>query len=194
MQLPIKLLAIAAVLKVALFTAPVLARPAPSSYAELAAKLLPTVVSISTSQPLKAPPKPAIPQLPPDSPLEDLFKSFTGAQPNAPRRITSLGSGFIVDPSGLIVTNSHVISSDRVSITLQDGTQMPARIVGRDMKTDLALLKVTSRKPLPFAHFGDSDKAQIGDWVMAIGNPFGIGFSYRRHRFGPESRYQCRTL
>jgi serine protease Do len=152
------------------------ARPAPDSFADLAAKLLPTVVNISTSQTLKAPPQGAMPQLPPGSPLEDLFKNFLGPKPNTPRHVTSLGSGFIVDPSGYIVTNNHVIEdSDQITVSLQDGTQLPAKVVGRDVKTDLALLKVAPKKPLPATHFGDSDHARIGDWVIAIGDPFGIG-------------------
>jgi serine protease Do len=152
------------------------ARPAPDSFADLAAKLLPSVVNISTSQTLKAPPQGAMPQLPPGSPLEDLFKNFLGPKPNTPRHVTSLGSGFIIDPSGFIVTNNHVIEdSDQITVSLQDGTQMPARVVGRDTKTDIALLKVAPKKPLPATHFGDSDKARIGDWVIAIGDPFGIG-------------------
>lgn len=152
------------------------ARPAPDSFADLANKLLPTVVNINTSQTLKAPPQGAMPQLPPGSPLEDLFKNFLGPKSNAPRHVTSLGSGFIIDPSGYIVTNNHVIEdSDQITVALQDGTQMPAKVVGRDTKTDLALLKVTPKKPLPATHFGDSEKARIGDWVIAIGDPFGIG-------------------
>jgi serine protease Do len=152
------------------------ARPAPDSFADLAAKLLPTVVNISTSQTLKAPPQSAMPDLPPGSPLEDLFKNFLGPKSNAPRHVTSLGSGFIIDPSGYIVTNNHVIEdSDQITVSLQDGTQLPAKVIGRDTKTDLALLKVTPGKPLPATHFGDSDKARIGDWVIAIGDPFGIG-------------------
>ena len=155
---------------------PVQARPAPDFFADLADKLLPTVVNISTSQTLKAPPQSAMPDLPPGSPLEDLFKNFLGPRSNAPRHVTSLGSGFIIDPSGFIVTNNHVIEdSDQITVSLQDGTQLPAKVVGRDTKTDLALLKVTSKKPLPATHFGDSDKARIGDWVIAIGDPFGIG-------------------
>jgi serine protease Do len=155
---------------------PALARPAPDSFADLVAKLLPTVVNISTSQTLKAPPAGVMPQLPPGSPLEDLFKNFLGSNPNRPRHVTSLGSGFIIDPSGYVVTNNHVIEdSDQITVSLQDGTSMPARVVGRDVKTDLALLKVTPKKPLPATHFGDSDHARIGDWVVAIGDPFGIG-------------------
>jgi serine protease Do len=160
----------------ALCVVPAAGRPAPDSFADLAAKLLPSVVNISTSQTLKAPPQGAMPQLPPGSPLEDLFKNFLGPKSNTPRHVTSLGSGFIIDPSGYIVTNNHVIEdSDQITVSLQDGTQMPAKVVGRDTKTDLALLKVTPRKPLPATHFGDSDKARIGDWVIAIGDPFGIG-------------------
>lgn len=151
------------------------ARPAPDSFADLAAKLLPTVVNISTSQTLKAPPQGAMPQLPPGSPLEDLFKNFLGPKPNQPRHVTSLGSGFIIDPSGFIVTNNHVIPGEEITVSLQDGTQYPAKVVGRDTKTDLALLKVVPKKPLPATKFGNSDQARIGDWVIAIGDPFGIG-------------------
>ena len=159
-------------------TAPALARPAPESFADLANKLLPTVVNISTSQTLKAPPKTAMPQLPPGSPLEDLFKNFMGPRGDQPRHVTSLGSGFIIDPSGYIVTNNHVIEdSDIITVILHDGISLPAKVVGRDPKTDLALLKVTAKKPLPATRFGDSDKARIGNWVMAIGDPFGIGSS-----------------
>jgi len=159
-----------------LVAAPAWARPAPDSFADLVSKLLPTVVNISTSQTLKAPPPNTMPQLPPGSPLEDLFKNFLGPNSNRPRHVTSLGSGFIIDPSGYVVTNNHVIEdSDQITVSLQDGTSMPARVVGRDPKTDLALLKVSPKKPLPSAHFGDSDHARIGDWVVAIGDPFGIG-------------------
>jgi serine protease Do len=154
----------------------VFARAAPDSFADLAKRLLPTVVNISTSQTLKAPPQNAMPQLPPGSPLEDLFKNFLGPKPNTPRHVTSLGSGFIIDPSGYVVTNNHVIEdSDQITVSLQDGTQLPAKVVGRDTKTDLALLKVSPKKPLPATKFGDSDHAQVGDWVIAIGDPFGIG-------------------
>jgi serine protease Do len=160
----------------AMGTVQAIARPAPDSFADLAAKLLPTVVNIATTQTLKAPPPSAIPNVPPGSPLEDLFKNFLGPNPDRPKHVTSLGSGFIIDPSGFIVTNNHVIEdSDQITVTLNDGSSLPAKIVGRDTKTDLALLKVTPKKPLPATHFGDSDKARIGDWVMAIGDPFGLG-------------------
>ncbi len=151
-----------------------IARPAPDSFADLANKLLPTVVNIATSQTLKSGPQVSL-DLPPDSPLQDLFKDFLGPQ-NVPKHVTSLGSGFILDPSGYIVTNNHVIEdADQITVTLNDGTALPAKLLGRDDKTDLALLKVQTKKPLVAAHWGDSDKARIGDWVMAIGNPFGLG-------------------
>ncbi len=152
-------------------------RGAPASFADLADRLLPMVVNIATTQTLKpAASTPGLPNIPPGSPLADLFKDFLGTGPNLPRHVTSLGSGFIIDPSGYIVTNNHVIEgADQISITLNDGTTLPAKLVGRDEKTDLALLKVSSKKPLPAARFDDSDTARIGDWVIAIGNPFGLG-------------------
>jgi serine protease Do len=157
-----------------------LARPAPDSFADLTARLLPSVVNISTSQTLRAPTQQQLrdmPKLPDDSPLSELFKNFLG-RGGRPQHVTSLGSGFIIDPSGYIVTNNHVIeNADQITVTFSDDTTMPARLIGRDVKTDLALLKVAPKKPLPATKFGDSDKARIGDWVIAIGDPFGIGSS-----------------
>ena len=156
--------------------APAFARGAPDSFADLSARLLPSVVNIATSQTLKAPKPQEMPSLPPGSPLEDLFKNFMGPQSNRPQHVTSLGSGFIIDPTGYIVTNNHVIeNSEQITITLNDGSSLPAKVVGRDAKTDLALLKVVPKKPLPATKFGDSDKVRIGDWAIAIGDPFGIG-------------------
>ncbi len=154
------------------------ARGAPELFAELSAKLLPTVVNIATTQNLKAPANSQIPDLPPGSPLADLFKNFGGPGGDTPRHVNSLGSGFIIDPSGYVVTNNHVIAdADQITVTLNDGSTLPARLVGRDEKTDLALLKVSPKRPLVAAKFGDSDTANIGDWVIAIGNPFNIGSS-----------------
>jgi len=196
----------------ALVTLPTIgeAKPAPDSFADLAAKLLPAVVNISSTQTIKpgqdsgddsdAPSPgnrggggggggnratPDIPQFPPGSPFEQFFKDFLnrnrqgqGQQDTLPRQQTSLGSGFIVDASGLIATNHHVIDkADTITVTLQDGTNFKAEIVGQDTKTDLALLRVKSDKPLPAIKFGDSDKTRVGDWVLAIGNPFGLGGS-----------------
>src|SRR5262249_26228387 len=142
--------------------------------------------NISTSQ--SADPRASqtpMPQLPPGSPFEEFFEEFfknrrgpDGNQaPNrTPRRVNSLGSGFIVDSSGLVVTNNHVISdADEVKVILNDGTQLKAEVVGRDQKTDLALLRVNPTKPLKAVKFGDSDKLRLGEWVIAIGNPFSLG-------------------
>jgi serine protease Do len=157
--------------------APASARPTPDSFADLASQLLPTVVNISTTQTVR--PETAqeqIPDLPPDSPLQKLFKDYMDKNKDAPHHVTSLGSGFIVDPSGIIVTNNHVIEdADEISVKLNDGTTLPAKLIGHDDKTDLALLKVVSKKPLPAVKLGDSDHARVGDWVIAIGNPFGLG-------------------
>ena len=159
---------------------PAFARGAPDSFADLAAKLVPAVVNVSTTQTLKREALPQMPQLPPGSPFEEFFKEFFDRQRrDAPaRRQTSLGSGFIVDSSGLIVTNNHVIAdADEISVILHDETRLKAEVVGRDTKTDLAILRVKSKEPLPAIAFGDSSKARVGDWVLAIGNPFGLGGS-----------------
>ncbi len=170
-------------------------------FADLAAKLLPAVVNISSTQTIKPDqgggsggnggnggnrPEPDVPQFPPGSPFEQFFKDFLNRNPHQgqeqqqalPRQQTSLGSGFIIDPSGLVVTNNHVIAdADDITVTLQDDTNFKAEVVGRDTKTDLALLRIKSSKPLPSVKFGDSDQTRVGDWVLAIGNPFGLGGS-----------------
>jgi serine protease Do len=157
------------------------ARPVPDSFADLAAKLLPAVVNISSSQMVADRQGPDF-QFPPGSPFEDLFKDFMNRQGQGndgkphKHRATALGSGFIISPDGYIVTNNHVIDgADEISVTLHNNETLPAKLVGRDPKTDVALLKVDSKKDLPFVKWGDSDKARIGDWAMAIGNPFGLG-------------------
>ena len=155
------------------------AKPAPESFADLVEKLLPAVVNISTTQVVQAPGAQEIPELPPGSPFEDWFKEFferREGQEAQPRRAQSLGSGFIVDAGGYVVTNNHVIEgADEIKVILHDDTTLDAEIVGRDPKTDLALLKVKSSTPLPAVTFGDSDDLRVGDWVIAIGNPFGLG-------------------
>jgi hypothetical protein len=166
------------------------ARPAPESFAELAEKLLPSVVNISTTQTLKSDrgrerAGPEVPQFPPGSPFEEFFRDFfdrgvpKGGRPEAqPRKATSLGSGFIIDPAGYVVTNNHVIAdADEITVILHDDTNLKAELVGRDTKTDIALLKVKTDKPLSAATWGDSDASRVGDWVLAIGNPFGLGGS-----------------
>jgi len=154
------------------------ARTAPESFANLAAKLLPSVVNISTTQTVQGRERQPMPQFPPGSPLEDFFKEFFDHnQPQQrSRRATSLGSGFIISEDGFIVTNNHVISgADEISVILHDNTRLKAEIIGHDPKTDLAVLKVKNGKKLTFTEFGDSRKARVGDWVIAIGNPFGLG-------------------
>lgn len=159
------------------------ARPAPDSFADLAEKLLPSVVNISTSQMVAERQGPDF-QFPPGSPFEDLFRDFMdrngqggqGGQAPQQRRATALGSGFIISPDGYIVTNNHVIDgADEITVRLHDGDTLEAELIGRDPKTDVALLKVEPKEDLPFVKWGDSDSARIGDWAMAIGNPFGLG-------------------
>ncbi|MBI3446950.1 MAG: trypsin-like peptidase domain-containing protein, partial [Magnetospirillum sp.] len=156
----------------------------PASFADLAERLLPSVVNISTTQTVKAPQgAPEMPQFPPGSPLEEFFKEFLerqqgGGRPDAPsRKATSLGSGFIIDAGGYIVTNNHVIAdADEISVRLHDDSVFQATLVGRDPKVDLALLKIEpGKKALQAVPFGNSDEARVGDWVLAIGNPFGFG-------------------
>ena len=184
--------ATAIVLPAATLVAPpaAIARPAPDSFADLAGRLLPGVVNISSSQTITADKGekpgvgPEIPQFPPGSPFEQFFRDFMernrrgqGQNPAAPpRKMQSLGSGFIIDPSGIVVTNNHVIDgADEITVTLQDNTTLKATLIGRDLRTDIAVLKVTPEKPLVAVPFGDSDASRVGDWVLAIGNPFGLG-------------------
>ncbi len=170
---------------------------APSSFAPLARQLLPSVVNVSTTQGGGArsranrPDAPETPQAPPGSPFEEFFRDFfnrnrpPGApggpgpdQPQRPRRGQSLGSGFIVDASGIVVTNNHVVEgADEINVILHDNTTIRARLLGTDPRTDLAVLKIETDKPLTAVPWGDSDTAEVGDWVLAIGNPFGLGGS-----------------
>ena len=154
------------------------ARSAPESFADLAEELLPMVVNVSTTMVVEGHDQPNFPQLPPGSPFEDFFKDFFERNQQEPskRRATSLGSGFLVSDDGYIVTNNHVIAdADEITVILHDDTQLEAEIVGRDPKSDLAVLKIKVDKKLPYASFGNSDKSRVGDWVVAIGNPFGLG-------------------
>ncbi len=159
------------------------AHSGPPGFADLAEKLLPAVVNVSTTQTVSAHEDMDFPefQFPPGSPFEEFFKEFRHQQhppQGAPQKhkATALGSGFIIDSAGYIVTNNHVIDgADSVTVILQDDTNLPATVVGRDKKTDIALLKVTPKKPLPAVSFGDSDKVRVGDWILAIGNPYGLG-------------------
>ena len=179
----------------------VLAR-GPENIADTAEQVIDAVVNISTKQTVDIAKGGTMPQLPPGSPFEEFFEEFfknrrpgqeggPGAPGNrggqggqggqnspspTPRRVNSLGSGFIIDPSGLVVTNNHVIAdADEVSVILNDGTTLKAEVLGRDTKTDLALLKVNAAGPLKSVKFGDSDKVRLGEWVVAVGNPFSLG-------------------
>jgi serine protease Do len=160
---------------------------APSSFADLAEQLLPAVVNVSSTQKVEEDEPtdlgmPDFPQFPPGSPFEDFFEEFMdrrgdqgGMQPSLPA--ASLGSGFIIDAeNGYIITNNHVVKdADEVRITLHDDSTIPAEIVGRDEKIDIAVLKIETKKTLHAVKFGNSDKMRVGDWIVAIGNPFGLG-------------------
>jgi serine protease Do len=153
---------------------------APPDFADLSESLLPAVVNVATGQQAKTPQ--TAPQFPPGSPFEEFFKDFFDQQGKEPLergdkpRATFLGSGFVISSDGYIVTNNHVIAgADEVVVTFSDNVTLEATIVGRDPKTDLAVLKVESEKPLVHVKWGDSDAARIGNWVIAIGNPFGLG-------------------
>jgi len=171
-------------------SAPALAR-GPDGIADVAEKVIDAVVNISTSQTVEAKGgegRGAMPQLPPGSPFEEFFDDFfknrrgPGAKGGdkgtelQPRKTNSLGSGFIVDTSGIVVTNNHVIAdADEINVIMNDGTKIKAELVGVDKKTDLAVLKFKPPKPLIAVKFGDSDKLRLGEWVIAIGNPFSLG-------------------
>jgi serine protease Do len=185
---------------VTLTASPVAAR-GPEGVADVAERVIDAVVNISTSQTVDArggDGPGAMPQLPPGSPFEDFFEDFfknrrgkggdskggdRGGDKNAdrggnpPHKVNSLGSGFIIDTSGIVVTNNHVIAdADEINVILNDGTKIRADVMGRDKKTDLAVLKFKPEKPLTVAvKFGDSDKLRLGEWVIAIGNPFSLG-------------------
>ena len=186
------------------FSRSALARSAPDSFADLAERLAPAVVNISSLQAAVAqadrPAGPDAPSFPQGSPFEQFFHDFmekrgqNGEQggpgnerqgnndreptPRGGGRSQALGSGFIIDPAGFIVTNNHVIEgADEITVTLSDGTSLKAKLVGRDERMDVAVLKVESDTPLPSVPFADSDTSRVGDWVLAIGNPFGLGGS-----------------
>lgn len=154
----------------------------PASVADLAEDLLDAVVNISTTQTVAGRRSVPMPQLPEGSPFQEFFDEFFNRQnrdQDQPRRVQSLGSGFVLDgKEGIIITNNHVIEgADEITANFNDGTKLTATLIGRDKKTDLAVLKVEPEKELKDVSFGDSDNSRVGDWVMAIGNPFGLGGS-----------------
>ncbi len=161
---------------------PYVRQSAPPSFADLAEGLIDTVVNISTSQRVTGSRGIPVPQVPDGSPFQEFFEDFFnrdgpgGRQQERSRRVQSLGSGFVIDPSGIIITNNHVIAdSDEIIANFADGSKLTAKLIGHDAKTDLAVLKVEPRAPLKAARIGDSRKLRVGDWLMAIGNPFGFG-------------------
>jgi serine protease Do len=179
----------AAVLFLSILVLPTLPAPAfargPDNIADVAEQVIDAVVNISTSQNVKGKNN-ATPNLPNDPQLDELFRDFfnrrgqqgennRGGAPT-PRRVNSLGSGFIIDAGGIVVTNNHVIAdADEITVILNDGSRIKAELIGKDTKTDLALLRVKTDKPLKAVRFGDSDKLRLGEWVVAIGNPFSLG-------------------
>ncbi len=152
----------------------------PPSFADTIDKLSPAVVNISTTQVVKPNDEVSPPAFPPGSGFEGFneYLSRQYKQKQKPKKATSLGSGFIIDPSGIIVTNNHVIGNgEDVNITLHDNTELKAKVIGRDTRVDIAVLKVEAGRKLPAVQFGDSDDVRVGDWILAIGNPYGLGGS-----------------
>ncbi len=150
----------------------------PDSFADLVERLKPTVVNIQVTI-VQRGGSPFQRRSPfggrPDDPFEKFFKRFFGDQPPREFRNRAIGSGFIISPDGYIVTNNHVVErANEIKVKLDDGKEYKAKLIGRDPKTDLALIKVEPKKSVPFTEFGDSDELRVGDWVMAIGNPFGL--------------------
>jgi serine protease Do len=173
----------AAVLLVALMPASAQTQRGPTSVAPVAEKLIDAVVNISTSQTLKGPEGVPLPRVPKGAPFEEFFEDFfkrKGGTSPSDRKVSSLGSGFVVDgKEGIVVTNNHVIEgADEIIVNFHDGTKLKVdKVIGKDTKTDLAVLKISPKKPLPQVAFGSSGRMRVGDWVMAIGNPFGLGGS-----------------
>lgn len=146
------------------------------SFADLVKKLKPAVVNISTTSKIKQRGMPFSSPFEQGDPFEEYFRRFFGDIPEREYKQRGLGTGFIISEDGYVVTNNHVISkAEDIEIILEDGSKYEAEVVGKDPKTDLALLKIESDSNLPYVNFGNSDKSQIGDWVIAIGNPFGFG-------------------
>ena len=154
-------------------TLPANSKIIPDSFADLAEKLMPSVVNISSTQTIKTTSNPFPFQFPPGSPFEDMFKEFN--QPTE-RKATALGSGFIIDKKGIVVTNNHVIQgAEDIIVSVNGSNEYKAKVIGKDPYMDLAVLQIESNEKFQPVSFGNSDKARIGDWVIAIGNPFGFG-------------------
>ena len=176
-----RLMALALVLAFAQVTLAQAQDNRPASFADLAERVSPAVVNITTTTTIAARLDDG-PRLPEGSPFEDFFRDFfdgpQGQQPNRPRRNQALGSGFVISEDGYIVTNNHVIDrADEIRIEFFSGLELEAELIGTDPATDIALLKVDHDGPLPFVPWGDAEAARVGDWVLAVGNPLGQGFS-----------------
>ncbi len=162
-----------------------LASARPASFSELVARVKPAVVNVAVTKGRgedERVPAPVPPELKDGTPYSEFFQHFFGREGFRGRgvspggQIQAQGSGFIIDPAGYVVTSDHVIADAReITVVLNDGSRYAARVQGRDSKTDLALLKIDAEQPLPYVEFGDSDSARAGDWVVAVGNPFGLG-------------------
>ena len=155
------------------FSSSINAKPVPESFADLAEKLMPSVVNISTTQTVRTSSNQFPFQFPPGSPFEEMFKEF---QRPTERKASSLGSGFIIKENGIVITNNHVIQgAEDIFVTVNGEKEYAAEIVGTDPLSDIAVLKIKSEEIFSPVKFGDSDSARVGDWVIAIGNPFGLG-------------------
>lgn len=144
------------------------AKMAPDSFADLATTVLPGVVNVNVTKTVNDQ----------DPRVEEFFKKFApeGAQPEAPQKRTGGGTGFVIDADGIIVTNNHVVEdADEITVKLNDGEEFPAQLIGSDPKTDIAVLRIKTKKKLAFVKFGNSDASRVGDWILAIGSPFGLG-------------------
>ncbi|ABG31533.1 PDZ domain-containing protein [Roseobacter denitrificans] len=176
-QTRFRLLMVAVLAMAFALVAPLTGHAQPASLAPLAEKISPSVVNITTSTTVsrRTGPQGIVPE---GSPFEDFFRDRNIGPEGAPRRSSALGSGFVISEDGYVVTNNHVIEgADEILIEFFDGGELVAEVVGTDPNTDIALLKVEADAPLPFVSFGDSDSARVGDWVIAMGNPLGQGFS-----------------
>ncbi|HLZ64843.1 MAG TPA: DegQ family serine endoprotease [Aliidongia sp.] len=185
--------------------------PAPAqeplpSFAPMIEKVMPAVVNISVVEKAGAAPvadeeeddgdgQGSVQGMPGGTPFDDMLRHFFEQQrpgrpaPGPQRQMMALGSGFIIDPSGYVVTNNHVVGdAAKVTVLFQDGSEHKAKIVGKDAKTDLALLKIDAPKPLPYVQWGDSDHERVGDWVLAVGNPFGLGGTVTKGIISARSR------
>ncbi len=176
-RIPLRALWVSILATALIIAQAIAAQARPESFADLAERVSPAVVNITTSTVVSSSTDQS-PIVPEGSPFEDFFREFQDRNGDRPRRSSALGSGFVISEDGFVVTNNHVIeAADEIIIEFFTGEELEAKLVGTDPKTDIALLKVETDEPLPFVRLGDSDTARVGDWVIAVGNPLGQGFS-----------------